>query len=136
MPLLPRHSLLPDLQRSRAVLVGFGAGRAAEMTHHLAEALTATTFRPLYTDVLVNPEDPNDVIEAVRLAAATAPTPPAPANTTAPRACTTCEAITTGRGPTRSTSRPATGGTSNPTRVPTVTVTPATPNGNPTTRVA
>ncbi|MFL6120196.1 hypothetical protein [Actinophytocola sp.] len=57
-------------------------------------------------------------------------------NTTVPSACRTCDAITTGRAPTRSTNRPASGGTSNPTMVPTVTATPATPSGNPTTRVA
>ncbi|HEX4815443.1 MAG TPA: hypothetical protein VFV66_22085 [Nonomuraea sp.] len=80
-PLLPRHSLLPDLQHSRAVLVGCGdyapgspgSWRPEEMARDLAGALTSPdagmAFDAAHTCVLVNPERPAEVFDAVRLAA-------------------------------------------------------------------
>jgi hypothetical protein len=81
---LPRHSLLPDLQRSRAVLVGCDDGVTRhhswgpeEMVTNLAGALTApgeaegaAAFRATHTDVLLSPGDPADMLDAVRSAAA------------------------------------------------------------------
>lgn len=77
-PLLPRHSLLPDLERSRAVLVGCDDGvlhhpsieRPEQLTRELAEALTspdaAMAFRARYTEVLHHPAG---MLDAVRNAA-------------------------------------------------------------------
>ncbi|WP_418955409.1 hypothetical protein [Streptomyces tritici] len=76
----PRHLLLPDPERSRAVLVGSGAGldRPAEVTEptrRLAvEALTGAgsgtgAFHPENVTLLLDPERPEDVLAAVREAA-------------------------------------------------------------------
>ena len=81
--LLPRHSLLPDLQRSWAVLVGCGDGVTRthesgpeEMTTELAGALTGrgdtAAFRAAHTRVLLSPSEPAEVLDAVRSAAALA----------------------------------------------------------------
>jgi len=80
---LPRHPLLPDLQCSRAVLVGCDDGVPRQhqwgpekMATNLADALTApdtaVAFRPTHTQVLLNPGHPDEILGAVRTAAAAA----------------------------------------------------------------
>lgn len=77
----PRHALLPDRGRSRAVLVGSSAGlrhwlylrEPEEAARSLALALTSSgpdgAFDPKSTTLLLAPERPADVLDAVRHAA-------------------------------------------------------------------
>jgi hypothetical protein len=74
----PRHALLPDLERSRAVLVRchddssvFGSKQAA-LRDEIAERLVSgpgRAFDQASTETLANGEDPAEVIDAVRRAA-------------------------------------------------------------------
>src|SRR5687767_12432792 len=73
---LPRGSVLPDLDHSRAVLVGHGDGRrhgAEELTGCLAEALISPDaghpFHPWRVQVLINSMYPSEIIDAVERAA-------------------------------------------------------------------
>ncbi|MEU3657361.1 hypothetical protein AB0E67_32165 [Streptomyces sp. NPDC032161] len=83
-PVPPRHALLPDRERSRAVLVASNAGlrqwpslrQPAELTARLAQALTSPgpggAFHRKNTALLLGPERPADVLDALRHAAETA----------------------------------------------------------------
>jgi hypothetical protein len=73
---LPRSSVLPDPDRSRAVLVGWGDGRrhgAEELTRRLAEALTSPDagrpFHPWRVQVSINSASASEVVDAVERAA-------------------------------------------------------------------
>jgi hypothetical protein len=73
---LPRSTVLPDLDRSRAVLVCHGDGRrhgVEQLTAHLAEALTSPDagrpFHPWRVQVLINSGNPSEVVDAVGRAA-------------------------------------------------------------------
>jgi hypothetical protein len=63
--------LLPDLDRSRALLVGYGDGQPwspEETTPRLADALTSV-FHSSRTQVLINPDDLSEVLDAAGQAA-------------------------------------------------------------------
>ena len=73
---LPRSPVLPDVDRSRAVLVGHGTGQrhgAEELTARLADALTSPDagrpFHPWRLQVLINSVHPSEIVDAVERAA-------------------------------------------------------------------
>ncbi|MFD1045854.1 hypothetical protein ACFQ1S_09910, partial [Kibdelosporangium lantanae] len=79
---MTRHPLLPDLQRSRAVLVGCDDGvprrygSPEKMATELAKALTVpnmtAAFDAAHTQVVLSPQHPSEMLATVSVAAAAA----------------------------------------------------------------